>query len=69
MMLAMVFLARRSKSAFYLFIFIARHYVDNSFRYVETEYKLDIGAAQNTQLSKALGTGTEKGIFVLPKGV
>ncbi|KAF8232303.1 hypothetical protein L208DRAFT_938732 [Tricholoma matsutake] len=37
-------------------------------KYVETEYKLEIGAAQNTQLSKALGTGTEKGIFVLPKG-
>jgi len=37
-------------------------------KYVETEYKLEIGAAQNTQLSKALSTGTDKGIFVLPKG-
>ena len=39
-----------------------------SFRYVETKYKLEIGAAQNTQLAKAISTGAEKGIFVLPKG-
>ncbi|KAJ7762430.1 hypothetical protein B0H14DRAFT_3165637 [Mycena olivaceomarginata] len=31
-------------------------------------YKLSIGAAQNTQLSKALTAGSEKNIFVLPKG-
>jgi len=37
-------------------------------RFVESKYKLEIGAAQNTQLSKALGTGSDKGVFVLPKG-
>lgn len=37
-------------------------------RFVETQYKLEIGAAQNTQLSKAIATGAEKGTFVLPKG-
>ena len=39
-----------------------------SYKYVETKYKLEIGAAQNTQLSKAISTGAEKGVFVLPKG-
>ncbi|KAJ7845017.1 hypothetical protein B0H14DRAFT_3685184 [Mycena olivaceomarginata] len=33
-----------------------------------TKYKLSIGAAQNTQPSKALAAGKEKNIFVLPKG-
>ncbi|KAJ7501659.1 hypothetical protein B0H11DRAFT_1992535 [Mycena galericulata] len=37
-------------------------------KFVESKYKLTIGNAQNTQLSKALATGTEKNIFVLPKG-
>ncbi|KAJ7841804.1 hypothetical protein B0H14DRAFT_2586693 [Mycena olivaceomarginata] len=37
-------------------------------KFVETKYKLSIGAAQNTQLSKALVAGSEKNIFVLPKG-
>ncbi|KAJ7793737.1 hypothetical protein B0H14DRAFT_3159464 [Mycena olivaceomarginata] len=36
--------------------------------FAETKYKLSIGAAQNTQLSKALVAGSEKIIFVLPKG-
>ncbi|KAJ7752272.1 hypothetical protein B0H14DRAFT_2635826 [Mycena olivaceomarginata] len=36
-------------------------------RFVEMKYKLSIGAAQNTQLSKALTAGSEKNIFVLPK--
>ncbi|KAF7440738.1 hypothetical protein PC9H_001086 [Pleurotus ostreatus] len=38
-------------------------------KFVETKYNLDIGAAQISQLSKALGSGSEKGIFVLPKGL
>ena len=38
-------------------------------RYVETKYKLEIGAAQSTQLAKAISTGADKGVFVLPKGV
>lgn len=38
------------------------------YRYVESTYKLEIGAAQNTQLAKAIATGAEKGTFVLPKG-
>ncbi|KAJ7273558.1 hypothetical protein B0H12DRAFT_498165 [Mycena haematopus] len=37
-------------------------------KFVETKYKLSIGTAQNTQLSKALAAGSEKKIFVLPKG-
>jgi hypothetical protein len=37
-------------------------------KYVEAKYKLEIGAAQNTQLAKAISTGAEKGTFVLPKG-
>lgn len=67
MMPAMVFLAHKSRST--CRFVCTQHYVDKHYRYVETEYKLEIGAAQNTQLSKALGTGTEKGIFVLPKGL
>jgi histone H1/5 len=38
-------------------------------RFVETQYRLEIGAAQTTQLSKALSSGAEKGIFSLPKGM
>lgn len=37
-------------------------------KYVETKYKLEIGAAQSTQLAKAITAGAEKGVFVLPKG-
>ncbi|KAG6874081.1 hypothetical protein C0995_006938 [Termitomyces sp. Mi166 len=36
--------------------------------YVEDKYKLDIGPAQTTQLSRTLATWSEKGVFVLPKG-
>lgn len=38
------------------------------FRFVEEKYKLDIGNAQITQLSKAIAIGAEKNIFSLPKG-
>lgn len=37
-------------------------------RFVEEKYKLEIGAAQTTQLSKAIARGEELGEFVLPKG-
>ncbi|KAJ2969316.1 hypothetical protein NUW54_g12993 [Trametes sanguinea] len=37
-------------------------------KYVEDKYGLEIGAAQVTQLSKAITHGAEKNIFVLPKG-
>ncbi|KAF9009419.1 hypothetical protein BDQ17DRAFT_1060734 [Cyathus striatus] len=37
-------------------------------KFVETKYKIEFGAAQNTQLARAITTGAEKGIFVLPKG-
>ena len=40
-----------------------------TYRYVEKKYKLEIGAAQTTQLSKAITSGTDKGVFVLPKGM
>ncbi|KAJ7939258.1 hypothetical protein B0H13DRAFT_1941331 [Mycena leptocephala] len=36
--------------------------------FVESTYKLSIGPFQNTQLSKALKTGSTMNIFVLPKG-
>ncbi|KAI5985237.1 hypothetical protein EDC04DRAFT_2884549 [Pisolithus marmoratus] len=38
-------------------------------KYVEETYRLPIGNAQNTQLARAIATGAEKGIFVLPKGI
>jgi linker histone H1 and H5 family len=38
------------------------------FRYVEEKYKLEMGNAQITQLSRAIAVGAEKGIFSLPKG-
>ncbi|KIM49453.1 hypothetical protein M413DRAFT_21676 [Hebeloma cylindrosporum] len=38
-------------------------------KFVEKKYKLEIGAAQNTQLSKAINSGSDKGVFVLPKGL
>ncbi|KAI6005485.1 hypothetical protein EDD15DRAFT_2211997 [Pisolithus albus] len=38
-------------------------------KYVEETYKVQIGNAQNTQLARAIATGAEKGIFVLPKGI
>lgn len=31
-------------------------------------YQLGMGNAQNTQLSKAIAVGAEKGVFSLPKG-
>ncbi|KAI0831743.1 hypothetical protein BC628DRAFT_1349593 [Trametes gibbosa] len=37
-------------------------------KFVEETYKLDFGAAQTTQLSRAITSGAEKGVFVLPKG-
>ena len=37
-------------------------------RFVEETYKLTIGDAQITQLSKAITSGAEKNVFVLPKG-
>ena len=38
------------------------------FRFVEETYQLEMGNAQNTQLSKAITVGSEKGVFYLPKG-
>lgn len=37
-------------------------------KFVGEKYKLDIGNAQNTQLSKAIAVGAEKNTFSLPKG-
>ncbi|KAF8626295.1 hypothetical protein AX15_004966 [Amanita polypyramis BW_CC] len=37
-------------------------------KFVEQTYKLEMTTAQNVMLSKALGSGSEKGVFVLPKG-
>jgi histone H1/5 len=35
---------------------------------VEEKYKLEIGNAQVSQLSRAIAVGAEKAIFSLPKG-
>ncbi|THH09368.1 hypothetical protein EW145_g2071 [Phellinidium pouzarii] len=37
-------------------------------KYVETKYKLQIGAAQTSQLNRAIASGAEKRTFFLPKG-
>jgi hypothetical protein len=37
-------------------------------RFVEEKYGLELGAAQTTQLSKAIARGEETNDFVLPKG-
>ncbi|KAF8638828.1 hypothetical protein AX17_001886 [Amanita inopinata Kibby_2008] len=37
-------------------------------KFVEQTYKLEMNNAQNVMLSRALGSGSEKGVFVLPKG-
>lgn len=66
-MLVLEFRVLRSRSGFKL-ISIALS-LSLSCRYVEDKYKLEIGNAQNSQLSRALANGTEKNIFVLPKGM
>ncbi|KAI5124504.1 hypothetical protein M0805_003029 [Coniferiporia weirii] len=38
-------------------------------KYVEAKYKIQIGAAQTSQLNRAIANGAEKGTFVLPKGL
>ena len=38
-------------------------------RYVEAQYNLELGAAQITQLNKAISNGADKGTFYLPKGI
>lgn len=35
---------------------------------METKYKVELNAAATTQLAKAIVSGAEKGVFVLPKG-
>ena len=37
-------------------------------QFVETKYKVELNAAATTQLAKAIVSGSEKGVFVLPKG-
>jgi hypothetical protein len=64
---ALVFPVLKSRSARNSFCRRIPLLIDNG-RFVESRYKLEIGAAQNTQLAKAISTGAEKGTFVLPKG-
>jgi hypothetical protein len=64
--IAMVFPAPKSRSVWYMHSFVRR--LTLCCRFVEAEYNLEIGAAQVTQLSKAITSGELKGIFVLPKG-
>jgi hypothetical protein len=62
------FPARRSRSAFSPMDLPLPNHAHMVPRFVEDKYGLEIGNAQNTQLSKAIATGAEKGHFVLPKG-
>ncbi|KAE9406360.1 hypothetical protein BT96DRAFT_810826 [Gymnopus androsaceus JB14] len=37
-------------------------------KFVESKYKIDVNASTNSQLNRAITSGSEKKIFVLPKG-
>ena len=37
-------------------------------KYVETKYKIDLNPAASGQLNRAITSGSEKGVFFLPKG-
>ena len=45
------------------------HLIIMMHRFVETNYNLDLGPAQVTQLNKAISNGADKGTFFLPKGM
>lgn len=64
-----VFPALRSRSAFFPRTFPSYFGTNQGCRFVEETYKLEIGNAQTSQLSKAITSGVEKNIFVLPKGM
>ena len=38
-------------------------------QFAETQYKIEINNAANTQIARAIASGAEKGYFLLPKGV
>ncbi|KAF5330640.1 hypothetical protein D9619_006020 [Psilocybe cf. subviscida] len=67
---------RRCSLSFFILECIAAHTEDARHgvsrpqikKFVETKYKLDFGAAQTTQLARAITSGADKKIFVLPKG-
>ena len=60
--------APRSRSKLHSFVLECIKKLSVTRRYVEEVYKVEMGNAQITQLSKAILTGADKGIFVLPKG-
>lgn len=60
--------ALRSRSKYYIWTLLYGNRPTIYCRYVEETYRLEMGNAQVTQLSKAILTGADKGIFVLPKG-
>ncbi|KAF9065322.1 hypothetical protein BDP27DRAFT_1229161 [Rhodocollybia butyracea] len=37
-------------------------------KFVESKYKIDVNASAASQLNRAITSGNEKGVFVLPKG-
>jgi len=39
-----------------------------STQFVETKYHIDLNAAAASQLNRAIAHGSEKGVFLLPKG-
>jgi hypothetical protein len=70
-MLGLVSRDRKSRSKFHMRLIYSTSRMKGICplpRFVEIEYKLEIGNAQNTQLSRAIASGAEKGTFVLPKG-
>lgn len=66
MMLEQAYLILKSKGCFHYFPVLYNSL--NALRFVEEQYRLDMGNAQLSQLSRALATGSEKGTFVFPKG-
>jgi len=67
MMRVMGSLAPKSRSSLLSHVIISSH-TQRYFRFVEEKYKLEIGNAQITQLSRAIAVGAEKNVFSLPKG-
>lgn len=67
MMRVMESLAHKSRSSLLSHNYILSQ-TQGYFRFVEEKYKVAMGNAQITQLSKAIALGAEKNIFFLPKG-
>lgn len=49
-------------------LFVSYYLSKPPIRYLEDKYKLEITAAVNTNINRAIISGEEKGVFTLPKG-